>query len=77
MTGLSVWRCIAPHGQDGGPDGGQDGGQDGGADMNRIGIVLIVIAGLVGAGLFALSAWKIPAPTVAVNKVVPNDQLPN
>ena len=45
--------------------------------MNRVGIVLIVIAGLVGAGLFALSAWKIPAPTVAVNKVVPNDQLPN
>jgi hypothetical protein len=52
-------------------------GQDGGADMNRVGIILIVIAGLVGAGLFALSAWKIPAPTVAVNKVVPNDQLPN
>ena len=50
---------------------------DGGADMNRIGIVLIVIVGLVGAGLFALSAWKIPAPTVAVNKVVPNEQLSN
>jgi Flp pilus assembly protein CpaB len=45
--------------------------------MNRIGIVLIVIAGLVGAGLFALSAWKIPAPSVAVNKVVPNEQLAN
>ena len=50
---------------------------NGGADMNRIGIVLVVIAGLVGAGLFALSAWKIPAPTVAVNKVVPDDRLPN
>ena len=69
MIGLSVARCAAPH--------GQDGGQDGGADMNRVGIVLIVIAGLVGAGLFALSAWKIPAPTVAVNKVVPNEQLSN
>ncbi|MEK9853233.1 MAG: hypothetical protein VW495_00370 [Rhodobiaceae bacterium] len=45
--------------------------------MNRVGIVLIVIAGFVGAGLFALSAWKIPAPTVAVNKVVPNEQLSN
>lgn len=52
-------------------------GRDGGADMNRIGIVLVVIAGLVGAGLFALSAWKIPAPTVAVNKVVPNEKLAN
>jgi hypothetical protein len=69
VTGLSVRRCAAPY--------GQDGGVDGGADMNRIGIVLIVIAGLVGAGLFALSAWKIPAPTVAVNKVVPNEQLSN
>lgn len=56
---------------------GQDDGYDGGADMNRIGIVLIVIAGLVGAGLFAMSAWKIPAPTVAVNKVIPNEKLPN
>ena len=45
--------------------------------MNRVGIVLIVLAGLVGAGLFALSAWKIPAPTVAVNKVVPNEHLSN
>ena len=60
-----------------GQDDGQDGGQDDGAEMNRIGIVLIVIAGLVGAGLFALSAWKIPAPSVAVNKVVPNEQLAN
>ena len=56
---------------------GQNDGQDDGADMNRIGIVLIVIAGLVGAGLFAMSAWKIPAPTVAVNKVIPNEKLPN
>ena len=55
----------------------QNDGQDDGADMNRIGIVLIVIAGLVGAGLFAMSAWKIPAPTVAVNKVIPNEKLPN
>ena len=77
MIGLSVGRCAAPHGQGGGQDGRQDDRQDGGADMNRVGIVLIVIAGFVGAGLFALSAWKIPAPTVAVNKVVPNEQLSN
>ena len=44
--------------------------------MNRIGIVLVVVAGLVAAGLFALSAWQIPAPTVAVNKVIPDDKLP-
>ena len=44
--------------------------------MNRIGIVLIVVAGLAAAGLIALSAWQIPAPTVAVNKVIPDDKLP-
>jgi hypothetical protein len=50
--------------------------RDGGTEMNRVGIVLVVIAGLVGAGLFALSAWKIPAPTTAVNKVIPDEKLP-
>ena len=44
--------------------------------MNRIGIVLVVVAGLVAASLIALSAWQIPAPTVAVNKVIPDDKLP-
>ena len=44
--------------------------------MNRIGIVLVVVAGLVAAGLVALSAWQIPAPTVVVNKVVPDENLP-
>ena len=51
-------------------------GRNGGAKMNRIGIVLVVVAGLVAAGLIALSAWQIPAPTVAVNKVIPDDKLP-
>ena len=51
--------------------------RDGGAEMNRVGIVLVVIAGLVGAGLFALSAWKIPAPTTVVNKVIPDEKLPS
>ncbi len=41
--------------------------------MNRIGIIVIVIAGLFGAGLVALSSWKIPAPTTAINKVVSNE----
>ena len=44
--------------------------------MSRMGIVLIVVAGLVAAGLIALSAWQIPAPTVVVNKVIPDEKLP-
>ena len=44
--------------------------------MNRRGIGLVGVAGLVAAGLIALSAWQIPAPTVAVNKVIPDDKLP-
>ena len=44
--------------------------------MKRIGIVLVVVAGPVAAGLIALSAWQIPAPTVAINKVIPDDKLP-
>lgn len=43
--------------------------------MNRFGIVIVVIAAVAAAGLFALSAWQIPAPTVAVNKVIPDEQL--
>ena len=45
-------------------------------NMNRLGIVVIVIAGLGVAGLVALSSWDIPAPTVAINKVVSDDTLP-
>jgi len=48
----------------------------GGEEMNRIGIVLIVVLGMGAAGLVALSSWTIPAPTVAVNKVVPDADLP-
>lgn len=44
--------------------------------MNRLGIVVIVIVGLGVAGLVALSSWDIPAPTVAINKVVSDDKLP-
>ena len=43
--------------------------------MNRIVIVIVIIAGLVASGLIALSAWQIPAPTVAVNKVIPDETL--
>ena len=44
--------------------------------MARIGIFLIFFIGLVSAGLIALSGWQIPTPTVVVNKVIPNENLP-
>lgn len=50
--------------------------QNGGALMNRVGLVVVIVAGLVAAGLIALSAWQIPAPTVAVSKVIPDENLP-
>ena len=43
--------------------------------MNRIGIVIVIIKCLVASGLIALSAWQIPAPIVAVNKVIPDEKL--
>ena len=58
------------------PVGKLESGRKSGAKMNRVGIVLVVVAGLVAAGLIALSAWQIPAPTVDVNKVIPDDKLP-
>ena len=43
--------------------------------MNRFGILVVVFAGLAATGLIVLSSWKIPAPTVAVNKVVPDENF--
>ena len=48
----------------------------GGENMNRVGIIVIVIVGLFAAGLVALSSWNIPAPTKAINKVVSDENLP-
>ena len=45
-------------------------------NMNRFGILVVVFAGLAATGLIVLSSWEIPAPTVAVNKVVPDENLP-
>ena len=47
-----------------------------GENMNRVGIIVIVIVGLFAAGLVALSSWNIPAPTTAINKVVSDENLP-
>ena len=44
--------------------------------MTRFVIIVIVIVGLFAAGLAALSSWNIPAPTKAINKVVPDEKLP-
>ena len=48
----------------------------GGENMNRVGVIVIVIVGLFAAGLVALSSWNIPAPTTAINKVVSDENLP-
>ena len=34
-----------------------------------------IMALLVVAGLIVLSMWGIPAPSIAVEKVIPNDKL--
>lgn len=50
--------------------------RSGGENMNRVGIIVIVIVGLFAASLVALSSWNIPAPTTAINKVVSDENLP-
>ena len=47
-----------------------------GEKMNRVGIIVMVIVGLFATGLVALSTWNIPAPTIAINKVVSDENLP-
>ena len=43
--------------------------------MTRIAILLFFLIGLATISLIVLSNWQIPAPTVAINKVVPNENL--
>ena len=47
-----------------------------GKDMTRISIIFLMLAGLSAVGLVVLSNWQIPAPTVAINKVISNETLP-
>ena len=42
-------------------------------DMTRILVIFFMLAGLSAAGLVVLSNWQIPAPTVAINKVISNE----
>ena len=44
--------------------------------MTRIAILFFVLTGLTAIGLVVLSNWQIPAPTVAINKVISNETLP-
>ena len=43
--------------------------------MTRFVLVLIFIVGLSVAGVVLLSSWHIPAPTVAISKVIPDAEL--
>ena len=44
--------------------------------MTRISIIFLMLAGLSAVGLAVLLNWQIPAPTVAINKVISNETLP-
>ncbi len=44
--------------------------------MTRFAIVCFILVSFSAVGLVVLSNWQIPAPTSAINKVIPNDSLP-
>jgi hypothetical protein len=39
-------------------------------------ILFLLILLLIVGGAVLLAAWRIPAPTVKVEKVIPNDRFP-
>ena len=43
--------------------------------MTRFALVLVLLVGLSVAGVILLSSWHIPAPTVVINKVIPDAEL--
>ena len=43
--------------------------------MTRLAIFLFLFVGLSLSGVVLLSSWHIPAPTVAINKVIPDAEL--
>ena len=43
--------------------------------MTRFALVLVLLVGLSLAAVILLSSWHIPAPTVAINKVIPDAKL--
>jgi hypothetical protein len=45
--------------------------------MTRIALLFFVLTGVAAIGLVILYNWQIPAPTTTIDKVIPNDTLPN
>ncbi len=46
--------------------------------MSKVSLFLFaVLVAVVLVGLGLLAAWDIPAPTAAVEKVIPDDRLPH
>ena len=43
--------------------------------MTRVALFLFLFVGLSVAGVVVLSSWHIPAPTVAINKVISDAEL--
>jgi hypothetical protein len=46
-----------------------------GVRMTRLALFLFIFVGLAVASVAVLSSWHIPAPTVAINKVIMNAKL--
>ena len=46
-----------------------------GENMTRIAILFLILTGGIAVGLVVLSNWQIPAPTTAIDKVIPNEKL--
>ena len=44
--------------------------------MTRIMISIFFLTSVTLVGLILLSNWQIPAPTIAINKVISNENLP-
>ena len=43
--------------------------------MTRVALFLFLLVGLSVAGVVVLASWHIPAPTIAINKVIPDAEL--
>ena len=43
--------------------------------MTRFALFLVLIVGLSVTGVILLSSWHIPAPTIEINKVIPDAEL--
>ena len=46
-----------------------------GDSMTRVALFLFLLVGLSVAGVVLLSSWHIPAPTVAINRVISDAEL--